>query len=372
MIKKEIEAFFALVRAGLWEKDVCLSEYGKIDFGEIYRLAEEQSLVGIVAAGLAHLVDIKAPQGIVLQFVGQTLQLEQSNSAMNSFIGDLVEKMRTADIYALLLKGQGVAQCYERPLWRSCGDIDLFFSEDNYQKAKDLLLPLASTVEPEHPTAKHLGMTIDSWMVEIHGLLRCSLSCALNRELDNIWRDTFYNGNVRSWINEDGLQVFLLGVENDIIYTFIHFLNHFYKGGVGLRQICDWIRLLWFFRTRVNRSSLEMRIRKSGLTNEWKAFGALAVDYLGMPEEAMPMYSTDAKWKRKAAKICSFVIEVGNMGHNRDMNYYANDVYIIRKIKSLYKRLSDLSRHIRIFPMDSMRYLPNIIINGLRAAFKGE
>ena len=25
-----IEAFFALVRAGLWEKDVCLSQFGEV------------------------------------------------------------------------------------------------------------------------------------------------------------------------------------------------------------------------------------------------------------------------------------------------------------------------------------------------------
>ena len=106
-----IGAFFALLRAGLWEKDVCLVEYGKIDFGEIYHLAEEQSVVGLVAAGIEHVVDIKVPQEIALLFVGQTLQIEQRNSAMNSFIGQLIGKMKAADIYTLLVKGQGIAQC---------------------------------------------------------------------------------------------------------------------------------------------------------------------------------------------------------------------------------------------------------------------
>ena len=36
-----IEAFFAILKAGLWEKNVCLAEYGKINFEEIYQLAEE-------------------------------------------------------------------------------------------------------------------------------------------------------------------------------------------------------------------------------------------------------------------------------------------------------------------------------------------
>ena len=102
--------------------------------------------------------DVKIPKDVALQFVGQALQLEQQNKAMNSFIATLVEKMCKADIYTLLLKGQGIAQCYERPLWRSCGDVDLLLSEDNYLKAKQFLIPLATTVEKEGKYALHLGM----------------------------------------------------------------------------------------------------------------------------------------------------------------------------------------------------------------------
>ena len=124
LLDNNTQAFLALVRAGLWEKDVQLSSYGDIDFKEVYRLAEEQSVVGLVAAGIEHIVDIKIPKEDALQFVGQSLQLEQQNTAMNHFIGVIVDKMRAAGIYTLLVKGQGIAQCYERPLWRSCGDVD--------------------------------------------------------------------------------------------------------------------------------------------------------------------------------------------------------------------------------------------------------
>ena len=119
-----INAFFALVCAGLWEKEVCLSQFGEVDYGRILELAQEQSVVGLVAAGLEHVVDVKVPKEDVLQFVGLTLQEEQRNTAMNAFIAQIVQKMRDEDIYTLLVKGQGIAQCYERPLWRTSGDID--------------------------------------------------------------------------------------------------------------------------------------------------------------------------------------------------------------------------------------------------------
>ncbi len=79
-----------------------------------------------MAAGIEHITDGKPQKKDVLQFIGRTVQLEQRNQAMNCFIGVTVEKMREAGIYTLLVKEQGVAQCYERPLWRACGDVDFF------------------------------------------------------------------------------------------------------------------------------------------------------------------------------------------------------------------------------------------------------
>ena len=43
-----IEAFFALVRAGLWETEVQLASYGEVDYECILRIAREQSVVGLI------------------------------------------------------------------------------------------------------------------------------------------------------------------------------------------------------------------------------------------------------------------------------------------------------------------------------------
>lgn len=366
-----IQAFFSLLRAGLWEKDVHLLSEEKIGYLYIYQLAEEQSVVGLVAAGVEHLKGIKLPQSIALTFAGATLQLEQRNKAMNAFIADLIENLRREDIYAVLVKGQGIAQCYERPLWRACGDVDFYLSQDNYSKAKEFLTQKSSHVDIEREDTLHLGMTIDSWVVELHGSLRCGLSKRIDHGLDEVQGDIIYNGSVRSWIN-GGTQVFLPRVEEDVVYVFTHILEHFYKGGIGLRQICDWCRLLYTCKDSLNHGLLESRIRKMRLMTEWKAFAAMAVDYLGMPAEAMPLYSSEKKWSRKGDKICAFVMEVGNFGHNRDNSYYAkHHPFLIRKIYSFGRRCGDLFRHARIFPLDSVRFFPYMMYNGIKSALNG-
>lgn len=360
-----------LVKAGLLgngNPDIRID--GTTDWQEVYRLATEQSVLGLVFAGLEH-SEVKPPQVLLLQWIGEVQVIEQQNKAMNQFVAELAEKMRAADIDAILVKGQGVAQCYEKPLWRPSGDVDLFLSEEDYDKAKAFLIPLAAKVETEYESSKHLGMTIDGWTVELHGSLRGSLSRRINRELESIQDDTFKRGDVRVWDN-GGVPIYLLGKENDIVYVFAHFLNHFYKEGVGLRQICDWCRLLWTYRDEIDKKKVEGRIRRMGLVSEWKAFGAYAVEYLGMPIEAMPMYEPSAKWVKKAERINVFIMSVGNMGHNRDMSHFSNKPYLIRKCISMGRRIGDLINHARIFPLDSLRFFPNIMWCGMRSAMKGE
>ena len=363
---KNQHAFFELLRGGLWEKDVWLSTYDSIDYSEIQRLAEEQSVVGLVAAGLEHVEDVKLPKEDLLQFIGQTLQLEQRNKAMNNFVAGLVEKLRNEDVYSLLLKGQGIAQCYERPLWRACGDVDLFLSEDNYKKAKAVLAPLASSIEEENNYTKHFGMTINSWEVELHGNLRSELYKKIDRELDKVKDDVFFGGNVRSWAN-GSTQVFLPSANNDVVYVFTHILQHFFKGGIGLRQICDWCRLLWTYKDSIKQDLLEKRIRKMGLMSEWRAFAALAVDNLGMPAEAIPLYSNSNKWSKKGKRILGFVFETGSFGHNRDMSFHQETNVFSRKLKMLRHITSDTFKQLVIFPLDSMIVWWNTMLVGIRS-----
>lgn len=347
------QAFFNLVKAGLWgngNPDIQID--GTTDWNIVYQLAQEQSVQGLVLAGL-ELSDLKPPKELLLQWIGEVQMIEQHNKAMNAFIAGLVAKLRAHGIYTLLVKGQGVAQCYERPSWRACGDVDFLLSKDNYEKAKSFLCSIASSVDDEDSYSLHLGMIIDSWSVELHGSLHSGLSKRIDKVLDEVQDDLFYGGNVRSWQNGN-TQIFLPGVNCDVLFVFSHILQHFFKGGIGFRQVGDWCRLLWTYKDSLNYGLLESRIRKMGLMSEWKAFGYLAVNKLGMPEDAMPFYSSRSIWKYKANRILSFILETGNFGHNRDKSIYEKHDYIIYKAISLWLNTKDSFRHFLIFPKDAI------------------
>lgn len=373
-----IEVFLEFVKTGLFLGREAKSSVhsSDLDWDILYRIAEDQSVVGLVTAGIESLsASERFPQAVILPFICSTLQQEQRNKAMNEFIALLITLLRKNDVYALLVKGQGIAQCYENPLWRACGDVDLLLSDINYEKAKAVLLPLAEEVETEYTHFKHQGMIIDGWVVELHGTLHSRLSWRVDRMIDSVQRAVFLGGNVRSWQN-GVTQIFLPAPNEDVIFVFTHILHHFFFEGIGLRQICDWCRLLWTYRDAIDVSQLEIRLREAGIMSEWKAFAAMVIEYLGMPEEAMPLYDSSnvqevQKLKRKAKKIMRFVLEVGNFGHNQRRDYRGM-TYVKRKFVSAWERLSDMLRHFSVFPLDSIRFFGGVLRSGLHAAVRGE
>lgn len=347
-LRNSINAFIALLKAGLWEKEVRLLAFGEIDYSEVYWLAERQSVTGLVAAGLEKISDKKTHQKDVLRYVGSALKMEHMNSEMNSFISSLVDKMRKDGIYVVMVKGQGVAQCYERPLWRTIsGDVDFLLSEENYKNAKKFLSPLASSSKPERIYSKEVGYYIGNRLVELHGTLHTGLSARIDKTLEYVQKDVLCEGNVRSW-NNNRTTVFLPSPDNDAFIIFTHFIKHFYKeGGIRLRQLCDWCRLLWTYRKELNEDLLECRLLQAGLMSEWKAFAALAVDYLGMPKDNMPLYTEKKKWHKKGDRILTFILKKGK-----------------------WRKIHDTIAVGGIFPMGVLRFFPGIFLNVNRLKIK--
>lgn len=365
---KNVIASLTLLKAGLWEKDVRLLPSDIVDYAEVFRIAEEQAVVGLITAGIEHVTDAKVPQVIILQFVGQALQIEQRNASMNKFIEWLIKKLQEAGINALLVKGQGIAQCYERPLWRTCGDVDLFLDESNYNKAVCILTPLASYLDKEDVKRKHFALSIDSWLVELHGTLRSEVGRRIDNVIDVVQRDTFINQKTRIW-KCGGTDVLLPDPDNDIIFVFTHILQHFFLEGIGLRQICDWCRLLWTYRDDIDTNLLESRLEAMNVMKEWKSLAALAVYDLDMPKEAIPFFSSLPKWKRNADQLKHIIFETGNFGYNRDTSYHKSYSPMVCKMITFYDMTSLALRRARLFPMCSMRVWLKLVMKRMKSVF---
>lgn len=83
-------------------------------------------------------------------------------------------------------------------------------------------------------------------------------------------------------------------------------------------------------------------------------FVAFAIEDLGMPANAKPLYDSSPRRHRKARRINAYILEVGSSGHNRAPNYTHRTTCLSRKTPSFRYRLGDFFRHLAIAPRTSM------------------
>ena len=116
---KNTRAFLSLVRAGLWENCDEFQVSGfkfqdSVDWEKVYLLAEEQSVVGLVLAGIERLKNanhhLEIDQDLLLQLIGEVQILEQQNKAMNVFVAELIEKLRK-DKYHIVVRRRQKHRC---------------------------------------------------------------------------------------------------------------------------------------------------------------------------------------------------------------------------------------------------------------------
>lgn len=68
-------------------------------------------------------------------------------------------------------------------------------------------------------------------------------------------------------------EVMTPSVDFNVFFIFNHFWHHFIADGVGLRQMCDWVRLLHVNQGNINLDYLSDVLCKMKLMKEWKVFG---------------------------------------------------------------------------------------------------
>ena len=373
--------FFELLKTGLFsvhgEGTMIIDSFFKnVDWGKVYQLAQEQSVQGLVLIGIEELRDkgleLNVPKVLLLQWIGEVQVIEQRNQAMNVFLASLSEKLKAEHIDTLLVvKGQGIAQCYERPLWRASGDVDFILDNENYEKGKNFLSGIAQEVHKENDFDEHFSVMLDGWDVELRGSMRSMLTEKTDAMIDEIQKEAFEQNKHRIW-NNSGSEILLPCLDDDVIFVFTHILKHFFHYGIGLRQVCDWCRLVYTYRDLLNYELLESRLRKMGLISEWKVFYNLASRYLSMPDLGSGLMVHDSWLDTKADRVLAFILETGNFGHNRDNSYYNNTNAIVRGMMSLWRHTCDSFKHSFIFPVDSVRIWGRMFCFGIKDALRGD
>ena len=199
-----------LLRCGLWEEDVNLPLFAsnKANWPGLFELAQKQAVTGVVFDALKHLpAELQPPRALYLQWCGLVAKIETRNELMNKVIGALNETLRGYEISPVLLKGQGVARYYRNPLRRICGDIDIYVSPEEFDRAQ-LCLRDSGAELLAYQEEKHAEYRFGGEALELHHVM--------NR-FKNPWVDVRFRKEVARicaedvpWVNIGGHRVRVL------------------------------------------------------------------------------------------------------------------------------------------------------------------
>ena len=362
--------FFALLRSGLWNEVPERAPFdGGVDWEALYRLAFEQTVGPLVTDGVNRLPKecLPAEPERLDPFLGDMMATAQRNRVLDSFIPKLFHALR--DIPVVLVKGQSLAQDYPDPERRQPGDIDLLLPPSSYAAAKDILLPKATHISKEDLQTLHQGMHFYSVEVEIHGSISTLMSRKLDRQLAALLKEQF-DGRTLPTVTIGGAEIPVPEANFNALYIFVHFLQHYWSGGVGLRQFVDWMTFVSVHKRDIHPVILEQRLEELGLLNLWKVFTGFAQEYLGCPAEKLPLAARPDP--RKNTRIWRFIRHCGNFGKKQDRKR-KKESYLVRKIHSLWRLvIADRLRHFPVFPKESLRFFLGAFGYGLQRLAKGE
>lgn len=371
MVNSSSEFFSLLLRRSLWgNKEVFL--YSKIslqDLRDSISIAKSQSVLGLVANVI--LSDSAFSEKLPVQESAKLKHFVMSNLSTSQMLNNslllIVQELRKHGVDPVLLKGQGIAKYYPVPELRQCGDIDIYVGQKDFEKTCNVIGAMSTPEDHQGdiPSLKHFHTRIGNAFIEIHRYTDVYYPKRLNRVYQKISDDGMSSGLVP--LDFSGVSVLSPSVNFNVFFIFNHFWHHFIADGVGLRQICDWVLLLHHNYGKIDLQYLESVLNQMGLMKQWKVFGCIAVDVLGLPRKEMPFY--DNQYQKLSVKVLDLIMLEGNFGKENLKGYKRPEGYVAGKWYSFRKRVKRNLRVLRLFPKDAFRHMRKVFFGGIVVMF---
>jgi Uncharacterised nucleotidyltransferase len=303
-------AFFSLLRSGLWNVSANREYFPLSDsqWLEIFQLARKQTVEAIVHDGIMALpVESFPAKDLIYKWTVAVDAIERQNSFMDQRICELVSFFSQKGLKVYLLKGQGVAYCYNQPNHRICGDIDFYFSNPQEYSLANALIEQQGIRIKKSPgfsseyVWKGIQVEHHKKFIDIHNpFILNRLQGLLKSELDNSIK-----------IKVAGQEVFTPSplMTNLVVNT--HILKHSLSFGIGLRQLCDSAKACYTYSQNIDGQRIEKLYKEIGMIRWMHVLNKVLVDSLGLDPKYLPfeLANTDsADW------MLNEILEAGNFG----------------------------------------------------------
>ena len=356
--------FFELLRAGIWNRTPQLTgELTGEEWELVYTLSRQQAVLGVILDAVSKLPEAyRPPKRLLLQWVMMQNLIEKSNTTVNNVLASVVNGLEDRGLTPYLMKGQGVAQNYPIPMHRTCGDIDLFFTDGGLDDAIAYLKSQGCSIEDIGQYA-HVETVYRDVCIELHRKSATFYSKKLARRYETILHEII-SVDEAHYVKVEGRDIRVLPPIADAMQLLAHMLRHIMTSGLGIRQVCDWVLFMHKHHGSIDKERFITYLRQTQLIGAYRAISVIAVNYLGMPRELV-FCETDDKDKKVAGKMMDVIMRYGNFGHYGDHNLTCNRREYLKaylwKVRNCMRFYSIASAEAISFPLWQLHSITKVL-----------
>lgn len=300
--------FFDLIKVAL-ERKVCLSGTPSAEeWKEIYKLAKQQTLVGVLFYALERLPkEQRPPKALILQWYASTEIIQEQNRQVNEDAVKICNLVRKDGMRCVVLKGQGIATYYPNPSLRQCGDIDLWI-EGGYKKVIAYLRSKGNVKDIRYIHADYNAPIKTE--VEIHYKPTYFYNPVFLKRINTFFEkqnDLFDN---KIYLSDGDNYIYAPTVEFNRFYIIQHIYRHYFGEGIGLRQMMDYYYVLLKGGTKESKQRTIDLFQQTGM----KKFAGATMWVLQQVFEMEDKYLLCNPNKKAGKQLLDEIMLAGNFG----------------------------------------------------------
>ena len=209
------------------------SESIKLDYQKLFDLANQHQISALIYNQIYNFDDF--PEEIKQRWKKDALKINAFQTRKTMKILQVYRQFLKQELKVLIVKGLVCRSLYPQPDNRQSNDEDLYVQKEEYEAVKDILLKNNLTVISESNDVTTFIDPVSGLSIELHTAL-FSLESKAYGNYQRYFDQAFDECIVHSI---DGVSVYSLEYTQHLLFLILHFVKHFFHGGVGIRQVVD-------------------------------------------------------------------------------------------------------------------------------------
>lgn len=342
-MEKSRTLLLELLKSAIWQKPSAPALFESVNWDEIYQLAKEQAVVALCGDGISLLPSrLMPPEENKSKWISVMMVTEIKNRNQNVKIVKLFGELRKKGIHPILMKGQSLATEYPSPLHRTCGDIDIYFkNEEDVEKAIEWTKSCGYKSSGKHE--HDYPFVWNGEIVELHYWMALLYKRRYNQALQDIIKEE-YSKDVT--IEQEDVET--VPVTLYVLYQMIHISFHFLNEGIGLRQFCDLAVYLNNHHAEIDFAKLDKWIKELGMERLVDLYATFLCKELGLDEDIIP-------WNTSSPDLDILyddIFQGGNFGKLR-FGFKGKSSFMVQKIKAFPLHWHNYRRYHHLWPQET-------------------